>query len=160
MKTHIHNKTSRLGFFSMLLALLGLGSCNDIGIVQVMYGSPTAHYSVKGKVTDESGNPIQNLDVNLYGVSSYEGQDYARPNSLPPVKTDQKGTYLLEMSAFPYTTVQVNVKDVDGPANGGEFASDSVRTSTFMFLKDKDDKNTWSVGKADITMPDIKLKKK
>lgn len=44
-------------------------------------------------------------------------------------------------------------------ANGGEFASDSLRNSTYTFLKDKNDKNEWSVGNADITMPDIKLKK-
>ena len=63
------------------------------------------------------------------------------------------------MSGVPYTTVQVNVKDTDGSANGGEFASDSLRNSSYMFLKDKNDNNPWSVGTADITMPDIKLKK-
>ncbi len=158
MKKQKHNKTRALGFFSILLAFLGVG-CEEIGIIELMYGSPTAHFSVKGKVTDESGNPIQNIEVNLYGVSSYEGQDYAVPNQVQPVKTDTKGTYLIEMNDSPYTTIQVNVKDIDGAANGGEFASDSLRNSTYTFLKDKNDKNEWSVGNADITMPDIKLKK-
>ena len=158
MKKQKHNKTRALGFFSILLAFMGVG-CEEIGIIELMYGSPTAHFSVKGKVTDESGNPIQNIEVNLYGVSSYEGQDYAVPNQVQPVKTDTKGTYLIEMNDSPYTTIQVNVKDIDGAANGGEFASDSLRNSTYTFLKDKNDKNEWSVGNADITMPDIKLKK-
>lgn len=70
-----------------------------------------------------------------------------------------KGTYLIEMNDSPYTTIQVNVKDIDGAANGGEFASDSLRNSTYVFIKDKKDKDSWSIGTADITMPDIKLKK-
>lgn len=163
MKTHKHNKARALRFFSMLLALLGLGvGCEELGIVEVMYGSPSAHFSVKGKVTDEQGNPIQNLDVSFHGViSNEEGQTIVVPNSYIPVKTDTKGTYLIETSSIrPYTTIQVNVKDTDGSANGGEFASDSLRNSTYVFIKDKKDKDSWSIGTADITMPDIKLKKK
>lgn len=160
MKTQNHNKTRALRFFSMLLALLGMGvSCEELGIVEVMYGSPTAHFAVKGKVTDDSGNPIQNIEVYLYGVTNYEGQDYAVPNPGLPVMTDSKGTYLIERSDRPYSTIQVNVKDIDGTANGGEFASDSLRNSSYTFIKDKKDKNAWSVGTADIKMPDIKLKK-
>jgi len=160
MKTHKHNKARTFGIFSLLLALLGVG-CEELGIVEVMYGSPSAHFSVKGKVTDESGNPIQNIEVSFHGVTNYEGQDYAVPNQCEPVKTDTKGTYLIETSSIrPYTTIQVNVKDIDGSANGGEFASDSLRNSTYVFIKDKKDKDSWSIGTADITMPDIKLKKK
>ena len=161
MKTQKHNKVRALGFFSMLLALLGVGceKIEEIGIVEVMYGSPSAHFSVKGKVTDESGNPIQNIEVNLYGVTSFQGQDYAVPKNHQPVRTDTKGTYLVEMNDIPYTTIQVNAKDVDGAANGGEFASDSLRNSSFTFIKDKNDKSAWFVGNADIQMPDIKLKK-
>ena len=152
-------KTRKFRFFSMLLALLGLGGCEIIA--PVMYGAPSVRFSVKGTVTDEDGRPIQNLEVNLSGVDSYEGEEYVIPTGREPVKTDQKGTYLLDYSGVtPFTTIQVNVKDVDGPANGGEFASDSVRTSGFTFVKDKKDTNAWSVGTADITMPGIKLKKK
>ena len=161
MKTQKHNKVRAFGFFSMLLALLGVGceKIEEIGIVEVMYGSPSAHFSVKGKVTDESGNPIQNIQVNLYGVTSFQGQDYAVPKNHQPVKTDTKGTYLVEMNDIPYTTIQVNAKDIDGAANGGEFASDSLRSGTLTFVKDNNDKNMWFVGNADISMPDIKLKK-
>ena len=152
-------KTRKLGFFSMLLALLGLGGCEII--MPEMYGAPSANFSVKGTVTDEGGNPIQDLEVSLSGVDSYDGEVYVIPTFRDPVKTDQKGTYLLDISSTtPFTTLQVNVKDVDGPANGGEFASDSARTSNYSFVKDKKDHDTWSVGTADITMPVIKLKKK
>ena len=74
--------------------------------------------------------------------------------------TDSKGTYLIERSDRPYSAIQVNVKDIDGASNGGEFASDRLRNSSFTFIKDKNDKSAWSVGTADIKMPDIKLKKK
>ena len=162
MKTRIH-KPCKMGFFAMLFALLGVG-CEaineEIGITEMMYGSPTAHFSVKGKVTDENGSPIQNIEVSLYGVMNYNGQDYAVPKNHQPVKTDTKGTYLIEMNGIPYTTIQVNAKDIDGSANGGEFASDSLRNSTYTFIKDKNDKSQWSVGTADITMSNIKLKKK
>lgn len=164
MKTPNHRKVRKLGLFSMLLALLGVGcdAVNEvIGITELMYGSRSAHFSVKGKVTDESGNPIQNIEVSLHGVMNYDGQDYAVPSNHQPVKTDTKGTYLIEMSSITaYTTVQINANDIDGSANGGEFASDSLRNSTYVFIKDKKDKDSWSIGTADITMPDIKLKKK
>ncbi len=161
MQTHKRKKARALGIVSLLLAFLGVG-CEELGIVEVMYGSPSAHFSVKGKVTDEQGNPIQNLDVSFHGViSNEEGQTMVVPNSFIPVKTDTKGTYLIETGSIrPYTTIQVNVKDTDGSANGGEFTSDSLRNSTYVFIKDKKDKDSWSIGTADITMPDIKLKKK
>jgi len=161
MKTHKHKKARALGIFSLLLAFLGV-SCEELGIVEVMYGSPSAHFSVKGKVTDEQGNPIQNLNVSFHGViSNEEGQTMVVPNSSVPVKTDTKGTYLINIGAtIPYSTIQINVNDVDGTAHGGEFASDSLRNSNYTFIKDKKDKDSWSIGTADITMSDIKLKKK
>lgn len=166
MKARNHFKPRKSGFFALLFALLGLGGCEageaveEFGIQEVMYGSPYAHYSVKGTVTDENGSPIKDLEVRLYGVTTYEGKEYSIPNHLEPVKTDQQGTYYLKMSSGSYyDKLQINVKDIDGAANGGEFASDSLRSGTLTFLKDKDDKNMWFVGNADISMPDIKLKK-
>ena len=164
MKTPVFRGSRKFGFISLFLAFLGLGGCDvleDIGIIKCMYGSPYATFSVKGTVTDEQGNPIQDLDVSLHGViSNDEGQTMAVPSSHSPVKTDQKGTYLINIGGIPYSMIQVNVNDVDGTANGGEFASDSLRISNYSFIKDKKDKNEWSVGTADITVPDIKLKKK
>ena len=113
MKVRIR-KPHKIGFFALLLGLLGFGGCQLIS--PEMYGSPTALFSVKGKVTDEQGNPIQNLEVNLYGVDSYEGQDYVIPNYREPARTDKTGTFFIEMSDSPFTTVQVNVQDVDGAA--------------------------------------------
>ncbi len=159
MKARNHFKPRKFSLLALLLSFLGLGGGCEV-IEPVMYGSPYANYSVKGTVTDENGNPIKDLEVRLYGVTTYEGKEYSIPNHLEPVKTDQQGTYYLEMSyGSYYDKLQINVKDIDGAANGGEFASDSLRSGTLTFLKDKDDKNMWFVGNADISMPDIKLKK-
>ena len=51
MKTRNNRfKTRKTGLFAILLSLVGLGSAGCYGLE--MYGSPTADFSVKGKVTD------------------------------------------------------------------------------------------------------------
>ena len=168
MKTRNPFKPRMFGFIALMFALLVLGGCNtSIALKEDESlgsgcGYPYAHYSVKGTVTDENGNPINDLEVRLYGVTTYEGQDYAIPipNRLKSVKTNRQGVYILETDGYIYNTVQINVNDIDGASNAGEFASDSLRNSTFMFLKDKDNKKKWLIGNADISMPDIKLKKR
>lgn len=110
----------------MLLALMGMGSCENISPDRLGVNSVT--YSVKGTVTDEKGNPI---------------------------KTDAKGAYLLKVYGPSFSVVQVSVMDVDGIAHDGEFVSDSLRIRIFDFQNDT--KMGWT---ADITVPDIKLKKK
>jgi putative lipoprotein (rSAM/lipoprotein system) len=147
-------------------ALLALGGCEaNKALEEDEYhgtgcGIPYAHYSVKGIVTDENGNPIKDLEVRFFGVETYEEQSYVCPNTIKPVNTDEQGTYFIETNERIYKIIQVNVNDIDGAANGGEFASDSLRNSTFALLKDKDHKKPWLIGNADISMPDIKLKKR
>lgn len=163
MKTLNYFKPLMFDFIALLFALLVFGGCEALEdeYRHTGCGVPYAHYSVKGTVTDENGNPINGLEVRLSGVTTYEGQDYTIPipNRLTSVKTNRQGVYLLETNGHIYITVQVNVNDIDGASNGGEFASDSLRNSTFEFFKKKDDNNSWSVGDANISMPDIKLKK-
>ena len=164
---NIH-KPHKVGFFALLSALLGIGACGEINgddpnlgdmrDIRAMYGTPTVQYSVKGKVTDEQGTPIQGLEVTLSAVSTYEA--YSHPLHEDAYKTDRKGTYVINLHGFPYNILQINVKDVDGTANRGEFAPESIRTSNYTFKKDKPDKNPWYYGTADVNVPDIKLKKK
>lgn len=154
MKTPVFRGSRKLILFSMLLALMGMGSCENISPDRLGVNSVT--YSVKGTVTDEKGNPIQNLDVSLWGVlSNEEGQTKAVPMQGNPIKTDAKGAYLLKVYGPSFSVVQVSVMDVDGIAHDGEFVSDSLRIRIFDFQNDK--KLGWT---ADITVPDIKLNKK
>ena len=64
MKAQNHLKPRKFCFFALLLSILGLGGGCEV-IEPVMYGSPYAHYSVKGTVTDEKGSPIKDLEVRL-----------------------------------------------------------------------------------------------
>ena len=151
-------------FFALLLAVLGIGGCSTLEEVDTRmmaaYGVPTAMYHVKGKVTDEQGNPIPDIEVSFYGV--YYGSPGTPPGVDPfnvKLKTDSKGTYLLEKLHHPYPQVRIQVEDKDGPANGGEFESGTTLVD-MTFKKDNRDKNPWYSGVAQVDVPKIKLKKK
>ena len=160
------HKPKRLGFFAMLLALLGIGGCGEMnsdpeGLNNMcMYGTPTAHYSVKGQVTDADGSPIPDINVSFFGI--YYGSPGTRAGVDPfrvNLKTDSKGAYEWDSAHFPYPQVRVQFDDTDGPANGGEFESTNTLVNV-TFVKDKKDTNVWNSGNANINVPTIKLKKK
>lgn len=140
-----------------LLTMLGYGcssSSTDEDVVEygvVMYGTPYAHYVLKGSVTDEAGNPIQGINVKApYGsdLDSQFGQI---------VETDAAGKFALkEFSSL--RGHEIIFEDVDGEANGGLFQSDTIRVETLP--KTQTEKgNGWYNGKYEV-QADIKLKKK
>jgi len=160
------NKPRKYGFFAMLLALLGIGGCSDINNednpfreMMLMYGTPTAQFSVKGKVTDEKGNAIQGLQV-ILGNRFYDNSSVTYDHHYFPVDTlttDSDGVYQFESSRIsPIENLQVDVNDIDGAAGGGEFNS---ATTVVRNIEYKDG-NGWYRGKADIKVSDIKLEKK
>ena len=103
-----------------LLCLIGFGSsvaCSP-GMVADEYGSPCASYEVKGKVTDQQGEPIQGIQVRC-------GAMYDEP-----VYTDSDGSYQLSGGGFPREKIEVEFKDVDGEENGGAFAARTVSAET------------------------------
>ena len=156
------NKPRKYGFFAMLLALLGIGGCQDLPEeeeMRLMYGTPTAQFSVKGKVTDEKGNAIQGLQV-ILGNRFYDNSSVTYDHHYFPddtLTTDSDGVYQFESSRiFPIENLQVDVNDIDGAAGGGEFNS---ATTVVRNIEYKDG-NGWYRGKADIKVSDIKLEKK
>jgi putative lipoprotein (rSAM/lipoprotein system) len=156
-------KPKRLGFFAMLLALLGLGGCQDLQEeeeMRLMYGTPAVHYSVKGKVTDDTGKPVKGIEVSLSGNYVDNGQVFSRPFS-GDVKSysDDSGAFLDNHSAiFSFQSLTIHFKDVDGDANGGTFADDS--TTVDVVIKDVTNGGAWFRGQADVEIPAVKLKKK
>lgn len=133
------------------LTLLGFG-CSDNeggGNGLCMYGTPTGYFEVKGAVTDEAGNPVDNADIY---VTHPEGQSGIY--SFAKGKTDDKGDYLIETSDFPKTEIKVVCKPEDE-----NLEPDSVNVK-MKFEKDrKHDKDPWYSGKAKATV-NFKLKKK
>ncbi len=147
---------------AMLLTMLGFSSCggngqNGADDIECLYGTPTSTFQVKGNVTDEEGNPIQGIKTKVevkYGASKNDS-----------VYTDSKGNYLLEkcaMTGIPTTEkdiVKVIFEDVDGEANGGTFANDTVQGNDLTIKQTSERKGTWNLGSYEITA-NAKLKKK
>lgn len=143
--------TSKTGFFSIILSLLGLSASSCI--IPAMYGCPHAAYDFKGKVTDESNNPIKGIRV----IRGFNGEDcfYA----VDSTHTLADGTYeILSQNDPVIDNYHFVFKDVDGDLNGGEFESGEINVTV-----SKDDykgRHGWYAGKADITVPVVKLTKK
>ena len=116
-----------------LLCLIGFGSsvaCSP-GMVADEYGSPYASFEVKGKVTDQHGEPIPGIQVTCDAMY------------IQPVYTESDGSYALHGDGFPREKIQVSFEDVDGEENGGLFAARSVSVET-VHIKEGD--GNWDFG--------------
>lgn len=140
----------------VLLSLLGFSSCSkneidDPGNDICLYGTPTTHYIIKGKVTDTDGKPINGVKVeanDTYG-------DRRRPLT-ESVYTDEKGEYSangvgISSDGQGNILLEVTFEDVDGEANGGTFANDTVRGKDMTIEKVKDGDGAWNRGTYEIT---------
>lgn len=160
MKTRNHpTRRKRTGFIALLLALFGIGTTGCI--VPCMYGSPTADFTVKGKVVDESGAPISGLQV-ILGRRYYDSPSVIYDENYFPIDTIQTGPdgiyqyQTMNGAAFPVDNLQVDVNDIDGEAGGGAFESASLVVKKIEY----DGGKGWYEGHAEIEVPDIILKKK
>jgi putative lipoprotein (rSAM/lipoprotein system) len=93
----------------ILLGFLGIfNSCTQPD----EYGTPHADYEINGIVTNqEDGQPIQNIRV----ISHYD-----------TLYTNSEGGYVFQFHGFSppddQRTFHLKVEDIDGEANGGDFA--------------------------------------
>ena len=135
----------------ILLGLLGLTSCDHFGMVE--YGCPTVSFSLKARVVDEAGNPIQGIEVRTEegarfeyntGFSDYEGNIDAYGGYFWPGAQNQKMQFI----------------DVDGEANGGEFETLTVKIENLIQTEEGD--GNWYEGAytADMGTVTMKLKEK
>lgn len=134
----------------ILLGLLGLTSCDHFGTAE--YGCPNVSFSLKARVVDEAGNPIQGIEVRTEdgkrfeyntGFSDYEGNIDAYGGFWPGVQ-NQKVQFI----------------DVDGEANGGEFETLTVKIENLTQTEEGD--GNWYDGAytADMGTVTMKLKEK
>ena len=134
----------------MLFALLGFTSC---GVGMVEYGCPHANFSLKARVVDEAGNPIQGIEVRTEdgarfeyntGFSDYQGYIDAYGGYFWPGVQNQKMQFI----------------DVDGEANGGEFETLTVQIENLIQTEEGD--GNWYDGAytADMGTVTMKLKEK
>ena len=110
MKRHFNEIISYL--LSGILGILGFSSCS--GDEPDEYGSPSADYIYKGKVTDENDSPIQNIQVVTDLKDSNDisvGKD--------TIYTDANGEFQKRLKTM-YNIKSATVKftDVDDTLNG------------------------------------------
>jgi putative lipoprotein (rSAM/lipoprotein system) len=111
-----------------LLGLLGFSSCVvNIGGAD-MYGPPPVMYAplgfdfeLKGTVTDE-GNPIAGIHVTAKPGADSE-------HSFGEAVTDSEGNYSIVTDIGGTFPLIVTVEDIDGEANGGDFATQTKEDS-------------------------------
>ena len=155
MKTKIYRLYGAV--LSVLLSVLGFSSCSKEEM-RVEYGSPHADFIMQGTVTDEQGNEINGILVSAERYQDFKDGRYWF--NLFSKKTAYYGEYYLYYQDFPgskYT--KLIVQDVDGEANGGEFASDTLDIDYESAEQIKKSDGNWYEGTFRITQ-NIQLKKK
>ena len=136
------NKKKRWNVESLLsgaLALLGFAGCTNINDAPDLYGTPSVDYKIIGTVTDEQGKPLKDIQVivkNPNGWSYYD--DNTSRESLPPqvipdtLYTDKDGKFTSNnVHAIGISKFTVEIQDIDGEANGGEFLQKQLTKNDF-----------------------------
>lgn len=148
-----------------LLTLLGFSSCsseNGGGDEPVLYGSPSSSFHAKGNVTDEDGTPIKGIKAVV--VETYGREGIYRIDS---AYTDSKGNYVTDEKSMSGTInwvhkekrLNVILEDVDGEANGGEFATDTIKSENITVEQVEKGDGSWNRGAFEVTA-NGKMKKK
>lgn len=167
MKRFTRKKNRPTSLFALLLAVLGLGSCNTIEELNVfegidlgaraMYGVPTAYWSVKGKVINEDEKPVAGLQV-VIGQRFYDtaGVKYdIHYKAIDTLMTGADGTFSYTKHGFPVQNLQADIHDIDGALGGGEFEDTTIIIKDIPYQGG----DGWYVGTADVVIPDITVKK-
>ena len=163
------NKKKRWNVESLLsgtLALLGFAGCSNITDAPDLYGTPSVDYKVLGTVTDEQGKPLKDIQVivkNPNGWSYYD--DNTSRESLPPqvipdtLYTDKDGKFISNnVHAISVSKFTVEIQDIDGEANGGEFLQKQLTKNDFNEKRIKKGKGFYQ-GEYELSK-DVQLKQK
>ena len=133
---------------SALLVLLGFEACSGFENGGVEYGTPTVDFHVVGQVTDAEGKPIEGIRVTTRGY--YDFNDGTMEQT---TYTDKEGRYATKevksIGIDPGMTVVL--EDVDGEANGGLFAADSISSDAMAKEKVKKGDGNWYGGEYELT---------
>jgi len=133
---------------SALLVLLGFEACSGIESSGEEYGTPTVDFHVVGQVTDAEGKPIEGIRVTTRGY--YDFNDGTMEQT---TYTDKEGRYAAkEVKSIGIDPgMKVVFEDVDGEANGGLFAADSISSDAMAKEKVKKGDGNWYEGGYELT---------
>lgn len=156
---------------SSLLACLGFTSCDSEkgeNPMICMYGTPTATFVIKGKVTDESGKGLPGIQVvvpNLeFGFVTRPGVILDHPNGTLPLcdtlYTQEDGQFAWHGAAFNYDTVRYNLRfnDLHAVEDAPFYQADSLKV-TFLATELKNGDGAWNWGYAEKKI-EVTLKEK
>ena len=92
----------------MLLSALGFSACDkgggdDFEDIPLMYGPPTVHFAISGKVTDSENRPIKGIQVSALSDT---------------IQTNSDGEYTLNRITPSAKKITVKFTDVDKEENG------------------------------------------
>jgi len=91
---------------------IGFACIGMTGIMTACYAMPYEEYEIKGRVTDEEGNPVEGIRV------------FSQDNGQGETRTSKDGTYDLKIWDRNIEGVVLMVEDTDGATNGGEFLAE------------------------------------
>ena len=133
---------------SALLVLLGFEACTGMENGGEEYGTPTVDFHVVGQVTDAEGKPIEGIRVTTRGY--YDFNDGTMEQT---TYTDKEGRYATkEVKSIGIDPgMKVVFEDVDGEANGGLFAADSISSDAIAKEKVKKGDGNWYEGGYELT---------
>lgn len=131
----------------MLLGALGFTTCGCMPMD--MYGTPTADYTIKGKVTDAEGNAIKGIVVS---PKFYGGEPQLE------VVTAEDGTFATDQIKSTIGLDSITFTDTDGEANGGDFQTVELDADKLPQTKVAEG-DGWYEGVYEVTA-DVKLEKK
>ena len=139
-------------FIYFLLSLLGFGAvaCNDGSMEDVApeYGCPHINFSLKARVVDEAGKPIEGIEVQTKNYAFY-ADNYS----------DAEGNIDLNVSMWPDTNIDLIFTDVDGAENGGEFETLNLNIADKV-EQVKEGSGSWYEGDFAADLGDVTLKLK
>ena len=136
---------------SLLLGLLGFTACDEnggMGGLVCEYGTPTVDFTVKGRVTDKTGNPIKGIVVSSTDTGAALEAVTAADGSFTTNKVK-------DFSIFG----KLVFTDTDGVENGGEFETLTVDLNTLPETKVAEGDGGWYGGEYEVAA-DVKLKEK
>lgn len=136
------------GTLSALLVLLGFEACSGMENGGEEYGTPTVDFHVVGQVTDAEGKPIEGIRVTTRGY-----HDFNNGTMEQTTYTDKEGRYATkEVKSIGIDPgMKVVFEDVDGEANGGLFAADSISSNAMTKEKVKKGDGNWYGGGYELT---------
>jgi putative lipoprotein (rSAM/lipoprotein system) len=134
---------------AIIAALLSLTGCTFDIQSPAEYGTPSADFVVRGKVSSDAGQPAPNVAVVMRKQLGTDDDGRPQFYKVDSAGTDSNGSYRVkEQGAFPEDQAyRLTFSDVDGSANGA--LKDTTVTVEFTNPKFTGGDGSWSRGEAE-----------